>query len=56
MSAVADALAASGSVESAEAEARRLAASARRALAGLPASPHRAALEQVADWAVKRDR
>jgi octaprenyl-diphosphate synthase len=56
VSAVADALAAAGSVESAEAEARRLATAARRALGGLPMSPYRLALEQVADWAVKRDR
>jgi len=50
----ADALAATTAIESVEAEARRIAASARRALAGLPASPYRAALEQIADWAVKR--
>jgi octaprenyl-diphosphate synthase len=47
---------ASGAIASAEADARRLAASARRALAGLPPGPYRAALEQIADWAVKRER
>jgi len=53
---VADALAAAGTVAAAEAEARRIAAAARRALAVLPASPYRAALEHIADWAVHRDR
>lgn len=53
---IADVVAAVGAIESAEADARRMASSARRALAGLPASPYRMALEQVADWAVKRDR
>ena len=53
---VADALAAAGSVEAAEAVARRFAAAARRALLVLPPSPYRAALEQVAEWAVKRER
>ena len=52
----ADALDAAGSVESAGAEARRIAATARRALTALPASPYRTALEQVAEWAVNRDR
>jgi octaprenyl-diphosphate synthase len=49
-----DALATTTAIESVEGEARRIAASARRALAGLPASPYRTALEQIADWAVKR--
>ena len=53
---VLEALAATGALDSAEAEARKLAANARLALAGLPATPYRAALEQIADWAVKRDR
>ena len=53
---VADALAAAGTVAAAEAEARRIAAAARRALAVLPAGPYRAALEHIADWAVHRDR
>jgi octaprenyl-diphosphate synthase len=53
---VLDALAATGALDSAEGEARKLAANARLALAGLPATAHRAALEQIADWAVKRDR
>jgi octaprenyl-diphosphate synthase len=56
VSELADALCATGAVESAEAAARRLAAGARRALAGLSASPYRAALEQIADWAVARER
>jgi octaprenyl-diphosphate synthase len=51
-----EAVSSTAAVESAEADARRLAASARRALGGLPASPYRAALEQIADWAVKRER
>jgi octaprenyl-diphosphate synthase len=55
-SAVADALASAGSVESAMSDARRIAATARKAVSGLPPTPHRTALEQVADWAVKRDR
>jgi octaprenyl-diphosphate synthase len=53
---LADAVASTAAVESAEADAHRLAAAARRALAGLPASPYRAALEQIADWAVRRER
>jgi octaprenyl-diphosphate synthase len=44
-----------GPVESARTDARRLAAAARRALTGLPATPYRAALEQLADWAVRRN-
>jgi octaprenyl-diphosphate synthase len=56
VSAVSNALAAAGSVESAMAEARRIAATARRTLTVLSPSPYRAALEHVADWAVKRDR
>jgi octaprenyl-diphosphate synthase len=51
-----DTASSTGAVESALAEARRLAAGARRALAGLPASPYRAALEHIADWAVRRER
>lgn len=53
---VLDALAMTGALESAEGEARKLAGAARRALAGLPATAYRAALEQIADWAGKRDR
>ncbi|HEX3152283.1 MAG TPA: polyprenyl synthetase family protein [Gemmataceae bacterium] len=53
---VADALATAGSIESAEAEARRLAQRARRALTPLPSSAFRTALEHVAEWAVKRER
>lgn len=49
-------IAATGAVESARSEARQYVAAARRALTVLPASPHRAALDQVAEWAVKRDR
>ena len=56
VSAVTAALAVAGSIESAEAEARRIASAARRALAILPASPYRTALDQIADWAVRRDR
>ena len=56
VAAVADALAVAGSVESAVAEARHIAAAARRALTVLPPSPYRTALDQVAEWAVKRDR
>ena len=41
-------------VESARADARRLAAAARRALGVLPPTPARTALEQIAEWAVKR--
>ena len=51
-----DGLITAGTIESAEAEARRIAAAARRALTVLPASVYRTALEQIADWAVKRDR
>ena len=53
---VLEALAATGALESTEDRARQLAANARRALAGLPATTYRTALEQIADWAVKRDR
>jgi octaprenyl-diphosphate synthase len=53
---VLDMLTGTGAVESAEEEACKLAAAARRAITGLPATTYRAALEQVADWAVKRDR
>ena len=56
MAEVADGLAAAGAVGAAEAEARRIAAAARRALAVLAPSPYRAALEHLADWAVHRDR
>src|SRR5262249_13686960 len=56
VSAVAGALASAGSVESAMADARRIASTARKAVSGLPQTPYRAALEQVAEWAVKRDR
>jgi hypothetical protein len=37
-------------------EARRFATSARRALTGVPPSQFRLALEQIAEWAVKRER
>jgi octaprenyl-diphosphate synthase len=53
---VADALAVAGTIDSAEAEARRIVQAARRALTVLPASVYRSALDQIADWAVKRDR
>jgi octaprenyl-diphosphate synthase len=56
VAAVSDALAAAGTVESAMADARRIAATARKAVSGLPPTPYRTALEQVAEWAVKRDR
>src|SRR5262245_233417 len=52
---LADAVSSTVAIESTEADARRRAASARRALVGLPASPYRAALEHIADWAVKRE-
>lgn len=52
---VSDMLAIAGTIESAHVEARRFAISARRALGTLTATPYRAALEQVADWAVSRD-
>lgn len=45
-----------GAVESSIAEARRLMYSARKGLGILPISPFRAALDQVAEWAVRRDR
>ena len=51
---IVDSLATTGAIESVEAEARRIAASARRALSALPPSSYRTALEQIADWAVKR--
>lgn len=53
---VADGLATAGSIESANMEARRIALSARRVLSVLPVSVYRSALEQIAEWAVKRDR
>ncbi|HJZ94307.1 MAG TPA: polyprenyl synthetase family protein [Gemmataceae bacterium] len=53
---VTDALAAAGATASAEAEARRIAARARRSLGVLPATRYREALEQISDWAVNRDR
>lgn len=53
---MADLLAAAGTIEYAQAEARRIATSARRALGVLPATTYRSALEQVAEWAVARDR
>jgi octaprenyl-diphosphate synthase len=51
---IVDSLATTGAIESVELEARRIATSARRALAALPASSYRTALEQIADWAVRR--
>jgi octaprenyl-diphosphate synthase len=45
-----------GAIDSANADAQRFAAAARRSISTLPASPYRNALEQVADWAVRRDR
>ena len=56
LNAVADVLAAAGSVESAQAEALRIATSARRALTVLPPSAYRTALDHVTEWAVWRDR
>jgi octaprenyl-diphosphate synthase len=53
---VAELVVAAGTIESAEREARRLAAAARRALSILEPSPYRSALEHVADWAVRRER
>jgi octaprenyl-diphosphate synthase len=51
-----DLLAAAGTVDGVTAEARRIALNARRSLSVLPRSTHRTALEQIADWAVERDR
>jgi len=56
VTAVSEALAAAGTVQSAMEKARRIATAARKALTGLPPGPYRTALEHVADWAVKRDR
>jgi octaprenyl-diphosphate synthase len=56
LSEVVDALIISGSIDSVEAEARRIAGVARRSLAAIPVSTYRLALEQIADWAVRRDR
>jgi octaprenyl-diphosphate synthase len=53
---VIDQLDATDAVDSAQEEARRFALAARRALSAVPVSPHRTAMEQVADWAVRRDR
>jgi octaprenyl-diphosphate synthase len=53
---VVDTVRATGSIETVEREARRIAAAARRALGVLPATPYRAALEQISEWAVTRDR
>lgn len=53
---VIDALHSTGSIDSVEQESRRIAGAARRAISPLPASVYKTALEQVADWAVKRDR
>ncbi len=53
---VLDALATTGALETVGGEARRIAANARRGLAILPATPYRAALEQMCEWAVRRDR
>jgi octaprenyl-diphosphate synthase len=51
-----DLLATTDALDAARSEARRFALAARRALSVLPASSYRTALEQIADWAVKRDR
>lgn len=51
-----EALTVAGSIASANAAARRIAAAGRRCLTALPATPYRTALEQLADWAVCRDR
>jgi len=53
---VIDAVLAAAAIEAVQAEARRIATAARRALGALPATPYRAALEQITDWAVTRDR
>jgi octaprenyl-diphosphate synthase len=53
---LAEAVSSTTALESAEVDARRHAASARRTLSGLPANPYRAALEHIAEWAVKRER
>lgn len=53
---VADLLASTGTMESAQNEARRIAISARRALGVLHTSPYRTALEQVTEWAVARNQ
>jgi octaprenyl-diphosphate synthase len=52
---IADLLASTGAIKAAQDQARRIASAARRALAALPASPYRLALEQIANWAVARD-
>ena len=56
MTVVNDFVAATGAIDFAQAEAKRIATNARRALAILPNSAYRTALEQIADWAVVRDR
>jgi octaprenyl-diphosphate synthase len=53
---VVELLASAGTIDLAQAEARRIAIAAKRALGTLPATPYRAALEQLADWAIARDR
>jgi octaprenyl-diphosphate synthase len=53
---IAELLAMAGTIETSQAEARRIATAARRALTALPASPYRTALEHIADWSVGRDR
>ena len=46
----------SGAVESALAEARKIAASAKRALADFPVSPYRATLMDLADYTLQRNK
>lgn len=45
-----------GAIESASTEARRVATAARHALAVLPPSSHRVALESLCEWAIRRDQ
>jgi len=51
-----DLISSTGAIESATEEARGMMDSARKGLSILPAGPYRIALEQLADWAVRRDR
>ena len=56
MAAAAEIVTGSGTMEEVQEEARRIATSAKRCLTVLHHSPYRAALETLADWAVRRDR
>jgi octaprenyl-diphosphate synthase len=51
-----DLIASTGAIPFAQAEARRIASAAKRAVGILPASSYRTALEQIAEWAIARDR